>query len=153
MLFADDTSILITEKNYENINQKFKFTIDCSNRRFKANQLVLNLMKTNIIKFSPSHFPQSQLITEHNNTTISAVTNTKFLGVKVDNHFNWKFHIDQIFPKVSNVGFVIRQLFHILNLKTLRMAYFSYFHSVIRYGIYFGAMQLIVVRFSVCKKG
>jgi hypothetical protein len=32
ILFADYTSILITEKNYENLNQKIKFTSDCSNR-------------------------------------------------------------------------------------------------------------------------
>jgi hypothetical protein len=84
-----------------------------------VNQLVLNLMKTNIIKFFPSHFAQSQLITEHNNTTISEVPNTKFLGVQIDNHLNWKCHIDQILPKLSTAGFVIRQLFYILNLKTL----------------------------------
>jgi hypothetical protein len=71
------------------------FTLDCSNRWFKANQLVLNLMKTNIIKFSPSHFPQPQLITEHNNTTVSAVPNTKFLGVQIDDHLNWKCHVQQ----------------------------------------------------------
>jgi hypothetical protein len=116
VLFADDTSILITEKNCENLNQKIMFTLDCSNKWFKANQLVLNLIKTNIIKFSPSNFPQPQLITEHNNTTISAVPNTKFSGVQTDNHLNWKQYI---LPKLSTAGFVIRQLFYILNLKTL----------------------------------
>jgi len=38
-------------------------------------------MKTNIIKFSPLHFLQSQVITENNNTAISEVPNTTFLGV------------------------------------------------------------------------
>ena len=72
------TSILVTEKNYENLNQKIRFTIDCTSRWYKANQLVLNLMKTNIIKFSPSHFLQSQFMTEHNNTTMSEVLDTTF---------------------------------------------------------------------------
>jgi len=53
-------------------------------------------MKTNIIKFSPSHFPRSQLITEHNNTTISEVPDTKILGVQIGHHLNWKCHINQI---------------------------------------------------------
>jgi hypothetical protein len=61
ILFADDTSILITEKKYENLNQKIQFALDCSNRWFKVNQLVLNLMK-NIIKFSPSQFPINSTI-------------------------------------------------------------------------------------------
>ena len=78
VLSADDTSILITEKNYEYLNQKIRLTLDCTRRWFKANQLVVNLTKTNIIKFSPSHFLQSQLVTEHNNTTISEVPDTKF---------------------------------------------------------------------------
>ena len=64
VLFAD-TSISTTEKNYENLDQKIKLTLDCTTRCFRANQLVLNLMKTNILKFSPSHFLHSQLITEH----------------------------------------------------------------------------------------
>jgi hypothetical protein len=74
-----------------------------------------------------------------------AVPNTKFLGVQIDKHLNWKGHVQYILPKLSTASFVIRQLFYILNLKTLRMAYFSYFHSIITY---FGAMLLIVVRFS-----
>ena len=53
-------------------------------------------MKTNIIKCSPSHFLCSHLITEHNRTTISEVPETKFLGVQIDNHLNWKCHIDRI---------------------------------------------------------
>jgi len=64
-------------------------------------------MKTNIIKFSPSHLFQSQLITEHNNTTISGIPDTKFLGVQIDNHLNWTCHIDWILPKLSIAGFVI----------------------------------------------
>ena len=41
-------------------------------------------MKTNIIKFSPSHFLQ---ITEHN-TTISEVPDTKLLGVQMEHYLN-----------------------------------------------------------------
>jgi len=42
LLFADDTSILIREKNYENLNLKIRLTLDCNSRYFKTNQLVLN---------------------------------------------------------------------------------------------------------------
>jgi len=108
VLFADDTSIQITEKNYENLNQMICLTLDCTSRWLKANKLVLNLMKTNIIKFSPSHLLHSQLITEHNSTTVSEVPETKFLGVQIDNHLNWKCHIDRILIKLSTAGFVIR---------------------------------------------
>jgi hypothetical protein len=39
VLFANDTSILITKKkNYENFNQKIRPALDCTSRWFKANK-------------------------------------------------------------------------------------------------------------------
>jgi hypothetical protein len=75
-------------------------------------------MKTNIIKFSSLHFLHSQLITEHNGSTISEVPETKFLGVQIDHHLNWKYCIDRTLTKLSTAGFVVRQLFYLLNLET-----------------------------------
>jgi hypothetical protein len=40
VLFTEDTSILITEKNYEHLKQKIRLTLDCTSRWFKANKLV-----------------------------------------------------------------------------------------------------------------
>jgi len=57
--------------------------------------------------------------------------------VHIDNHLNWKCHIDRILPKLITAGFVIKQLFYVPNLKTSQMAYFVYFHSIMRYGIIF----------------
>ena len=76
ILFAGDTSILIREKKSENLNQKIRLTLDSTSRSFKANHLLRNLMKTNIIQFSPSHFLLSQLITKHNSATLSEVPET-----------------------------------------------------------------------------
>ena len=64
-------------------------------------------MKTNVIIYSPSHFFQSQSITEYNNTTTSEVPDTKFLGVQIDNNLNCKCHVDRILQKLSTAGFVI----------------------------------------------
>jgi hypothetical protein len=76
---------------------------------------------------------------EYGNAPLSLITNRYISDYlkkfQIDNHLNWKCHIDRILPKLGTAGFVIRQLFYVLNLKTLRMAYFVYFHSVIGYGI------------------
>jgi len=42
VLFADGTSILATEKNYENINQMIRLTLYCNGKWLAANQLALN---------------------------------------------------------------------------------------------------------------
>jgi len=91
-------------------------TLDITSICVKANELAFNLMKTNTIKFSSSQFLHLHLITESNSTTISKVPEKKFLGVLIDDHLNWKYHI---LKKLSASGFVIRQLFYLLNLENL----------------------------------
>ena len=83
-------------------------------------------MKTNIIKLSPLHFFQFQEIAEHNNSTITEVPDTKFLGVQIDLNLNFMLYRSDFCQKLSTACFVIRQLFYVLNLKTLWMAYFAY---------------------------
>jgi hypothetical protein len=94
-------------------------------------QLVLNIMKTNIIKFTPIDSAYERLKIEYKNITTEKVAGTKLLGMYFDNRMNWKYHIDQILIKLSASCFVIRKLFQILNSDTLRTVYFAYFHSVI----------------------
>jgi hypothetical protein len=37
------------------------------------------------------------------NMGIEESANTKFLGLQIDNHLNWKNHIDQMIPKWGHV--------------------------------------------------
>ena len=37
-----------------------------------------------------------------------------FLGVQIDNHLNWKYHIDQILPKLSTAGFIISYVMYLI---------------------------------------
>jgi len=55
----------------------------------------------------------------------------------IDNHMNWKNHVEQILPKLSAACFSIRNLIPTLNLDILHTVYFAYFHSVLQYGIVF----------------
>ena len=55
---------------------------------FAANTLVLNLGKMNIMKFiTHSH---STLHIGYKKENIKQTMNTKFLGLHIDNHINWK---------------------------------------------------------------
>jgi hypothetical protein len=58
------------------------------------------------------------------------VPDTQFLGAQTYNHLNCNWQLDRILPKLSTASFVIRQQFYVPNLKTLRMAYIAYFHSI-----------------------
>ena len=55
----------------------------------------------------------------------------------IDNHMNWKYHVEQILLKLGGACFSIRNLIHSLNPDILHMVYSAYFHSVLQYGIIF----------------
>jgi hypothetical protein len=69
---------------------------------------------------------------------IEETVNSKFLGLHLDNHLNWKDHTDQMIPKLSGACYTVRSMFHISNINTLKSIYFPYFHSIIKYRIICG---------------
>ena len=62
---------------------------------------------------------------------------TKFLGLTLKNTLSWKTHIDTIVPKLSSATFAIRTVKPFLAQDSLKMIYYSYFHSIMTYGIIF----------------
>jgi hypothetical protein len=96
---------------------------------FKANQLVLNTKKTNIIKFTPINSLHSPLAIENANKPTEEIISTKLLGLQSDNHLNWKSHINHILPKLSTACFAVSRLL-ILNIEALRMVYFAYYYEL-----------------------
>jgi hypothetical protein len=73
----------------------------------------------------------------HKDKYIEQAVNLKFLGIQIDNHLNWKNHIEQIIPKLSAACYMVRQMYYICNNDTLKSIYFAYFHSIAIYGIIF----------------
>jgi hypothetical protein len=104
---------------------------------FSANKLVLNLEKTNVMKFVTNNLPYCALTIGHKDKCIEEAVNLKFLGIQIDNHLSWKNHIDQIIPKLSAACYMVRQMYYICNNDTLKSIYFAYFHSIVNYGIIF----------------
>jgi hypothetical protein len=100
--------------------------------------MALNLDKTNIIQFKTNNTPQYDLCIGYNENYIKESDNTKFLGLQIDNHLNWKNHIDQIVPKLFGASYAIKSMSHVSNTVTLKAIYFAYFHSIMKYGIIFG---------------
>ena len=104
---------------------------------FEANKLVLNLGKTNIIKFATVNSPLYDLTTSFKNKYMKETVYTKF-GLQINSHLNWKDHIDQMIPKLSAACNAVQLMFHISKVITLKSIYFAYFHSIMQYGIFFG---------------
>jgi len=65
------------------------------------------------------------------------VNSIKFLDLTLDNTLSWRPHIDTIAPKLSSAGFALRIVKPLLSPESLRIVYFSYFHSIMTSGIIF----------------
>jgi hypothetical protein len=73
----------------------------------------------------------------YRNNKIANVYNTKFLGLTLDNTLSWRTHIDTIIPKLSSASFAMRVVKPFLSQDSLKMVYYSYFHSIMTYGLIF----------------
>jgi hypothetical protein len=59
--------------------------------------------------------------------------NTKSHGLQIDNHLNWKNHVDLMIPKLSRGYYAVRSMPHVSSTDTLKSIYFAYFHSIMKY--------------------
>jgi hypothetical protein len=109
-------------------------------------------MHTNAIKFNLSHSQEDSFQIPYKDKAIKQVTNIKFLGLEIDQHLNCKTHTEQIIPKLSSACCAVRSMFHFSNLDTLKMIYFAYFHSVMKYGIIFWGKSTDSTSLSVAEK-
>jgi hypothetical protein len=66
---------------------------------------------------------------------IPNVNSTKFLGLTIDSTLSWQGHISDLSSKLNKVCYAIRAVKSFMSLKALKTVYFSYFHSIMSYGI------------------
>ena len=98
-VFADDTSVIISSRNLEDFCSVSNLVFSHMIKGFAASNLVLNLDKTNIMKFIKRNSSQSTLHIGYKEKYVEETVNTKFLGLQIDNHINWKNYIEEIIPK------------------------------------------------------
>jgi hypothetical protein len=141
IMFADDTSILCTSKDYNNLKIKLSHICRHMSRWFQANLLALNLDKTQMIKFTPTILIDYSLKTLLLNSILKTAEST-FLGLQMDNHLTCKAHVNQLLHKLSMVGFQMRKLSYVLSINNLKSVYYAYYHTNKIW-----AKILIVIRF------
>ena len=137
ILFADDTTILITSPNKRDFELKVTKVLNCINEWFNTNKLSINFDKTYYIQFKTNHNSRSHLEISQLNKQILHTSNIKFLGIYINDNMNWKNHIEYIFPKLSMACHTMRIIKPYMSLDTLRIVHYSTFNSVINYGLPF----------------
>jgi hypothetical protein len=111
-----------------------------------VNSLSLNLNKTFFIQFSgksPNYF---YINITHENNHIPEVDDIKFFGLNINHTLFWKTHIDNILPKLCSACFGMRSVKPYVSHQMLKVIYYSYFHSIMSYGIIFWGHSASSVR-------
>jgi hypothetical protein len=140
ILYANDTSLIIANPdpnptNFENnVNKIFQDI----NRWFDTNLLSLNLDETHYMQFRNKNSSPIELNIGHGNKKMANTCTTKFLGLTLENMLSWKTHIATIVPKLNSATFATRTVKPFLSQDSLKMIYFSYFHSIMTYGLILG---------------
>jgi len=55
----------------------------------------------NVMKFVTKNSSHSTLHFGYKENYIEETVNTKFIGLQIDNHINWKNHIEQMISKLT----------------------------------------------------
>ena len=121
-LFADDTNIIYSYDSTTSLCNTLNTELEKLNAWFNLNKLSLNFQKTNYITFSTNNSDSTMQIAI-NGSNIEKVNSTKYLGVYIDHHLNWKDHIAYIYSKSSKSTAVIHKTSHVLDTKTLTLLY------------------------------
>ena len=96
ILFADDTTVLIEGNNLDVIITSLNSELDRINTWLKSNKLSLNVTKTHYMVFHRARRKVSHNKLFINNSMVTQVSCSKFLGIILDNKLNWTSHISYI---------------------------------------------------------
>jgi len=129
--------MIIINLNPSNFEKSVNKIIQDINEWFNTNLLPLNLDKTHFIQFVTKNISSTDLNIMHENKKKPEVYITKFLGLMLDNTLSWKTHIDTILRKLSSASIALRIIKTFLSQDSLKMVYYSYFHSMTTYGLIF----------------
>ena len=137
VLFADDTNIFIEAKNkmlaYESANN----ILANIQLYMLVNKLHVNMSKCCFIDFKSKskNANLEKYSLKINDTEIKKVSETKFLGVTIDENLNWNSHIKQLSKKLSCSAGILNSIKDNIPDELLISIYSTLFESHLSYGI------------------
>ena len=127
-LFADDSTASHSDSDLNTALDTLKVEFTKVLEWLSANKLIINLQKTHLMLFTNRARPAS-ISLNIDDSIITEQTETKFLGIIVDNQLNWKAHIKHITNKVSKSVAILRLLRYIFPKNILETLCQSLTHS------------------------
>ena len=134
--YADDTVIISSEDTWSMAQDRINQLLDQAAEWLALNKLSLNIQKTKFITFG--NYRDSVPINVNINIQNQQITRTecyKYLGLIFDFNMKWDSHIKYLINRTKYLIFILAKLRKIMDTNTLMIIYYSFFHTVINYGI------------------
>jgi len=121
VLFADGTSIIITNTDAQEFKQNIDVAIQETNNWFFSNLLTVNYNKTHFLQFlvKKQNEITIQIITL--NTILNNINSTNFLGLTKDSMLSWREHIMALTFKLNKACFAVRAIKPFMTSRVLKM--------------------------------
>ena len=133
--FADDTNLLITGKSLKTIKKHTNIDLKLLCNWLKANKISLNSSKTEAILFRhPNKNIDYDLKLKIDGKRIFLTNSVKYLGIHLDPHLHWKYHIHELSMKLSRATGMLSKIRHYVSYNTLISIYYAIFSSHMTYG-------------------
>ena len=102
----------------------------------KASKICLNAGKTEFLIFRHHRkiLQFEPLLKIGGKKKIFQSSHIKYLGVQIDPHLKWKFHISSLPSKLASVNDILSKLRHYVSTKTLISVYHAFFNSRLQCG-------------------
>lgn len=151
IMFADDTSVVISAKHVEGIKEKSIVVLQEFYNWCRRNRLIANLDKTVMVNF---HFRKSlsNYSVQHNNIEYKLSRSVKFLGSIVDENLSWNLHIDHTCNKLNKCYFAVLQLKPFMDQNTMLTIYYALGYSHLSFTICAWGRATMIQRTFVLQK-
>lgn len=154
VMYADDISFMIQSRDERDIQMKTKGVVDKMTDWFNSNGLFLNVGKTRYVHFrAPSNKNNLDIALQVNGAEILKSSYVKFLGIVLEERLVWAKHCSELCNKLRSSCYAIRNLKDSLRADSLKVVYYAYVYSRVKYGIIFwGSSQYAQDVFIMQKK-
>jgi hypothetical protein len=101
ILFADDTSIIISNANSNQLLSNINVVLNETINWFNCNILTLNYGKSHFLQVLTRKHKEIQMQITSPNSVIININSIKFLGLNTDTTLSWKDHITELSSRLQ----------------------------------------------------
>lgn len=149
-MYADDTSLIFCEQNTASSKLSISQAMHSLDTWFSANNLLLNVEKTQIVNFN--YHPSDVFKLDFKNNQIRSTNSISFLGVHIDQRLDWKVHIDALVQSMARYCYAMKIIADNVGQREALITYHAYVHARMKYGIIIWGNSVEIKRILIMQK-